>query len=183
LSAGQGVGSEWRLLAALVLATAACAAPLPPELREAERLRAVLERSLAQAAPERGVAVLLAFGPGVDLDLYVTDPLEETVYFANTPSASGGRLEADLHCGTEAPGDRVEVVRFREPPAGRYRVGVDHPKSCGAGGSTGYALAVVRNGDAELHTGVIRPLEFRLAVLDFRIPADAPGSERSGSAP
>jgi hypothetical protein len=172
-------GLQGRLLTAVALA-AACASHLPPEVREAERLRRVLERSLAEAPPGGGVSVLLAFGPGVDLDLYVTDPLDETVYFANTPSASGGRLEADLHCGTEAPGDRIEVVRFRRPQTGGYRVGIDHPESCGGRRPAGYALAITRDGQVELHTGVARPLEFQLAVLDFQVVAEggAPGSRR-----
>jgi hypothetical protein len=149
-----------------------CAAPLPAEVREAERLRQVLERALAQAPPGEGLRVLLAFGPEVDLDLYVTDPLRETVYFANSPGASGGRLEADLHCRSPVAGDRVEEVGFAEPPPGRYRVGVDYPASCGPRAPAGYALAVVRGGDVEIHVGTLRPLEFRLAALDFELPGE-----------
>jgi hypothetical protein len=151
---------------------AACASP-PPEVREAERLADGLRRLLAEIPAEEGLRVLLAFGAEVDLDLYVTDPLEETVYFANSPSASGGRLAEDLRCDSLPAGDRVEVVRFAAPLPGRYRVGVDHPKGCGARRPAGFALAVVRGARVEVHTGSLRPFEFRLAALDFELPGGA----------
>src|SRR6058998_2910370 len=44
------------------------------------------------AAPPQGIRVVLLWAAPVDLDLYVTDPGLETVYFANTPSGSGGKL-------------------------------------------------------------------------------------------
>jgi hypothetical protein len=166
-------GARGRALLAACLLTS-CAGS-PPELREAERLAAVLSRAVAEAPVESGLRVLLAFGSGADLDLYVTDPLEETVYFANSPSASGGRLDADLRCDSPGGGDRIEVVRFAAPIAGRYRVGLDHPEGCGAARPAGFALAVVREGAVEIHSGSLRPLEFRLAALDFEVQGSAPG--------
>ena len=122
------------------------------------------------------------FGAGADLDLYVTDPAQETVYFANTPSrAGGGRLEADLLCETGARDPHVETVVFENAPAGRYRVGVDHAASCqGAGGAAEAFLVVVEFGGvrsgglrrdvrAEVPRGRFLP-----QVLEF----DLPGAER-----
>jgi hypothetical protein len=153
---------------------------VPPEVREAERLSAVLEKAVAELPAEPGLRVLLAFGPAADLDLYVTDPLEETVYFANSPSASGGRLEADLRCDSPGQGDRIEVVRFADPRAGRYRVGVDHPKGCGSRRPAGFALAVVRAGAVEIRGGSLRPQEFRLAALDFEVDGAAGAAGEPG---
>jgi uncharacterized protein YfaP (DUF2135 family) len=135
----------------------------------------MLEAALASAPQDPGLRVLLAFGRGADLDLYVTDPFHETVYFANSPSAAGGRLLADLHCGSEPAADRIEEVRFAEPPPGAYRVGIDYPKSCGAARPAVFALAVVRGAERSLRSGVLQPLEFRLAELDFEVPGAAPG--------
>jgi len=85
----------------------------------------------AASAPKAGaLEVTLSFGDAADLDLYVSDPLQETVYFANTPTRSGGSLEADRLC--KSPGPRVEIVRFERPLPGRYRVGVDYPERCRA---------------------------------------------------
>jgi hypothetical protein len=105
--------------------------PPAPAWTEALSARAAaLEAKLAAAppAPAGELVVRLAFEPGADLDLYVSDPLEETVYYANTPARSGGALEADRRC--REPGDGVETVRFAAPRAGRYRVGVDFQHRC-----------------------------------------------------
>ena len=91
-----------------------------------------LEQGLGEIPPPEDPAalrILLSFGEEADLDLYITDPLQETVYFANSPSGSGGRLFEDLRCGAPAP--RVEAVHFSNPLSGRYRIGVDFPESCG----------------------------------------------------
>jgi hypothetical protein len=159
--------------AALLAAVAGCASPaLAPEVAEAERLRAWLEQSLA-ARPSSSpgpLRVTLAFAADVDLDLYVTDPSQETVYFANTPSRSGGRLEADLQCGDPAAGERAERVRFAAPPPGRYRISVDHPRSCAGPRVAGYAIAVEHGGRITFETGSVRPREFRLIGLEFELP-------------
>lgn len=164
---------SWTSRSLLAFALGLSCAGAPPAEREAERLRDVLEAALEGEPADPTLRVLLAFGPGADLDLYVTDPLQETVYFANSPSAAGGRLEADLHCGSEPPGDRIERVRFAEPPSGTYRVGIDYPRSCGRARAAAFALAVVRGEDVAIHTGVLEPLEFRLAALDFELPEAA----------
>jgi hypothetical protein len=124
------------------------------------------------AAPEASVPagelrVRLVFGGEADLDLYVTDPALETIYFGNTPSsASGGALEADLRC--DAPAPRVETVRFTRPPAGRYRVGVDHPERCGPGrGPVPFRVIVEGSGVRHERLDEIAPGRFLPAVIDF----------------
>ena len=109
----------------------------------------------------------LAFGADADLDLYVTDPRQETVYFANSPSRSGGALSQDLRCGS--PGPRIEVVRFSEPETGSYRVGVDYPEHCrGTGEPAAYALVVECNGQTQERAGVIELLHFEPVVIESR---------------
>jgi len=79
--------------------------------------------------PEPGkLHVRLVFGEEADLDLYVTDPRQETVYFGNSPSLAGGALHEDLRC--DAPAPRVERVQFPAPAPGRYRVGVAFSARC-----------------------------------------------------
>jgi hypothetical protein len=166
-AAARGAAALW---------LAACASPAPaPEQAEAARLRAWLEARLAEAPrPEpQALRLHLAFAADVDLDLYVTDPLQETVYFANSPSRAGGRLEADLRCEPGGGGDRAERVRFADPPAGRYRVSVDHPRSCGRARAAGFALAVEHGGRVAFHTGSVRPAEFRLVALELDVPGPA----------
>ena len=73
----------------------------------------------------------LAFGADADLDLYVTDPLLETVYFANQSSRSGGQFLEDVRCDEEQI--KVEEIRFDAPMPGRYRIGIDYPNACAEG--------------------------------------------------
>ena len=79
-------------------------------------------------APPDALVVRLIFGEGADLDLYVTGPSQETVYYANAEARDGGRLDGDERC--DAPAPRVETVLYAEAEAGSYRVGIDFPESC-----------------------------------------------------
>ncbi len=168
-------GSAALLAAALAIVCLACRSTPPTRetlLAELAGEVAVLERALAQQAePAQGtLRVSLAFGPEADLDLFVTGPHRESVYFANTPSAIGGTLEADLRCGTEAP--RLESVQFPVAPPGVYRVGVDFPEPCSEGvEAVPFAVSVARGGHAAQATtrGIIRPGEFLTIVLETEI--------------
>lgn len=137
--------------------------------------RRALDRAIAGDLTPLGpgeVRVRLAFAADADLDLYVTDPLQETVYFANTPTASGGRLAADLRC--DAPAPRVETIRFPHGPPGRYRVGVDFPEPCGEGVERAGFLVVVETGRSRREaTGSLQALEFRPIVMEFDARPDA----------
>jgi hypothetical protein len=122
-----------RLLALLgAVSLSACAGSGGPSQAEREASAAEANALAAQLAavpvapPGPGeIRVRLVFGEAADLDLYVTDPLQETVYFANSPSRSGGRLERDVRCGEPLP--RIETIEFAATAPGRYRVGVDFP--------------------------------------------------------
>ena len=129
------------------------------------------------AAPVRAppspddLRVELVFGEGADLDLYLTDPSQETVYYANSPSqVNGGRLEADLRCEAAAP--RVETVVFPSAPPGRYRVGVDRAETC-SGGSAVEPFAVTveaPGGERRELRGEIARGRFLARVLEFTLP-------------
>jgi hypothetical protein len=160
--------SASRMLAGLWGCTlVACATPGDPAA-DAERLATELRE---RTPPTEGGAlrVELAFDPAFDLDLYVTDPLEEAVYFANERSASGGRLEADRHCGGQlGPGVQIETVVFPDPAPGRYRVGVDHPRVCGGDARpAAFAVRVEGEGRVAEITGIAQPLLFEAIVLEF----------------
>lgn len=159
----------------------ACATPGSPsdDARRAE-LSAALDE--AAAPPDPGVLeVRLAFASDVDLDLYVSDPRRETVYYANTPSLSGGELVRDRRCDDVAPGAfAVERVRFVRPLPGRYRVGVDFPEACGDARAAAFGVRV-NWGDARhelrdrasLRTFDSRVLEFELGPDGALVPVPA----------
>ena len=100
------------------LAWACASAPAP-----------LLDPALDAPGDATTLQVSLVFGPDADLDLYVTGPSEETVYYANTPARDRGHLDADRRC--DAPPPRVETITFPAAVAGRYRVGIDYPEDCG----------------------------------------------------
>jgi hypothetical protein len=146
---------------AAALALAACATPAP-----APRLSP--EAALAVSEPDVGALVVrLGFGAEADLDLYVSDPHAETVYFANSPTASGGELLADRRC--EHPAPRIETVRFREALPGRYRVGVDYPEACGDAGPVRFAVEVIQGSRRELFRGTAEPGVFQVVVIEFDV--------------
>jgi hypothetical protein len=116
--------------------------------------------------------VTLVFGAGADLDLYVTDPSQRTVYFAMSDTgAGGGRLEHDLRC--EDPAPRRERVVFRAAAAGRYYVGVDRPEECDDGGDElERFLLIVEHGEQRRETrGEIAPRRFLPRVLELDLTA------------
>lgn len=148
------------MAAGLALVVTACARPAPP-------LPSALE------APLPGVTVTLRWTAPVDLDLYVTDPVLETVYFANSRTASGGVLERDARCAGRQPGEQVERARWTDPPPGRYRVGVDFPEACGAPTREApWALTVEVDGRRQELTGHARLVEREPLVLEFTVPQE-----------
>jgi uncharacterized protein YfaP (DUF2135 family) len=137
-----------------------------------------LQAALAEAAPadlSGGLLVRLAFDDVADLDLFVTDPLQESVYFANSPTRSGGRLVEDRRCNDASP--RIETVHFPKPIAGRYRVGVDFPVRCEETSATGdakkeglYVVRVEEGGRVLERRGMLTPGLFEVIVIEFDVP-------------
>ncbi len=139
-----------------------------------------LSPSTFGARPAGALEVELRFDGAADLDLHVTDPLLETVYFGNSPSTRGDRLDRDVRCERASEGDeRRETVRFEEPLEGVYRVGIDYVKACRRLGKTAdYVVRVVGPGIELEHGGRIEPGHFDHKALEF----DWPARERANGA-
>jgi hypothetical protein len=165
-----------RLAAAMLMAGALLACSGPDGRAQAEQ-SALAEQAaeLAARLGERvaqgpGIVVQLAFGEEADLDLYVTDPLLDTVYFARHESRTGGRIAADVRCGTG--GSRIEEVRFDAPWPGRYRVGVDHPERCDGASPpapAAYAVSAYVDGKTYRAAGSVAVEQFQMVVLEFEL--------------
>jgi hypothetical protein len=164
-------------IAALLATTLACASgpPAPPPAppapewddtssRAADALEAVLASGPPAAQGE--LRVRLAFPAAADLDLYVSDPLDETVYYANTPVRSGGALDADQRCEHAAP--RVETILFTAPLRGRYRVGVDFQHRCGSDdGPVPWVIEIEKQGERRRLRGLAEWNIFKSRVDEF----------------
>ena len=117
------------------------------------------------------VRVQLVFGEAADLDLFVTDPDHEEVYFGNSPTRLGGRLDADRLCGDPAP--RIETVRFSPAPPGRYRVSVDFPKRCHPGTETVTYRVVVDVGEERQEVEQVLSFgDTEQVVIEFDVSGD-----------
>lgn len=136
-----------------------------------------LEATLRPREEDAGGAlrVQLAFPGEADLDLYVTGPLLETVYYANTPTRTGGSLTQDRRCTHPPP--RLETVSFARPPAGRYRIGVDYARRCEEDAEVvAFVVAVDSAGGRELRRGLAVPAVFEPIVLEVDVASASPPS-------
>ena len=76
---------------------------------------------------EGELRVSLSWSNYDDLDLHVTDPNREEVWFANKRIQSGGVLDVDMNAGSGTTRTPVENVTWQSsPPAGRYQVTIDN---------------------------------------------------------
>lgn len=162
------------LVVGLSLLTLGCSDP-PGEEIEAEK--AALEKkakalssafTVNEGSSGDGLTIKLAFEENADLDLYVTGPMLETVYFANHTSKSGGEITEDVRCDSE--GKRIEEVRFAHPIPGRYRVGVDFPEGCEEGLTRApFAVSVTHDGEEQQVFGTVTLQQFEVVVLEFEL--------------
>ena len=122
--------------------------------------------------PGGGVQVSLTWSAPVDLDLYVTDPSLETVYFANPRSQTGGLLEQDVTCQTVFSSvPRLERARWDHPPAGHYRVGVDFIDACKSEiEEAEFRIVIAVDGRLRETTGRLAKQRFEPVVLEFDVP-------------
>ena len=151
---------------------AACDSSDSAEEAEQTKLEeaSVLRDQLAGSEESGQLTVQLAFDSDVDLDLYVTGPLLETVYYANRESKSGGEISDDVRCDTETDGARIETVIYQAPMKGRYRVGVDFPHRCsGDTGPAAFAVLVESPGEDLEKKGTVIFERFEVAVLEFEL--------------
>lgn len=134
---------------------------------EANDLARALSAGGSEAAAD-ALRVRLGFGDRADLDLYVTDPTQETAYFANSPTRLGARLERDVRC--ESPAPRIETLTLADPLPGRYRVGVDYPQPCGDDrGPVAFVVYFDANGRRATRRGSIAPGQFLAIALEVDV--------------
>ncbi len=162
------MGSHTRAAVLLVSTLAACAPRQP----------APIEPPPAPVSSPDGLHVWLTWAAPVDLDLYLTDPTWESLYFSNNPTRSGARLERDARCpATPASAPALEHARIAEPAAGPYRVGVDFIDACGTAlEAVPFRVAVDLNGARREATGVVKREQFQVVVLEFELQRDARGA-------
>jgi hypothetical protein len=141
--------------------------------------------SVVGQGPAGPVRVSLLWSEAVDLDLYVTDPAHETLYFANNPSGSGGRLERDVACKDARLAGKAAVLSeaagWTARLPGHYRVGVDFPEVCDSKlSAVSFRVLAEVDGKRIERTGTLQAVVFEPVVLEFDL-SPVPG-EQSTSA-
>ena len=91
----------------------------------------------------------LTWNNGTDLDLWVTDPRGEKIYYGNMESSSGGRLNQD-----HRQGYGPEIIHWNYPPRGTYNVSVDYYTSNGYGPSN-YTLQTIMGTSIDTQNGMV----------------------------
>ncbi len=125
------------------------------------------------------IQITLAWGSGADLDLYVTDPAGETIFYNHTESASGGVLDHDArgNCRTDQSDNMVENVFWQQenPTSGTYTVEVHFWKGsngCSAGAGPTDAILSIAVGGEVIGAYNVPALEAnqRVTVATFTVP-------------
>ncbi len=100
------------------------------------------------------VEVTLTWDTDADLDLHVADPNGDEVYYNSEEVASGGTLDLDSACGSQAF-IRNEHIGWSQgtPPPGLYEVRVSHWGSKCDTDETNYVVRIYNHGHVTTFTG------------------------------
>jgi hypothetical protein len=95
------------------------------------------------------IAVTLTWQGASDVDLHVIDPHENEVYYANTETEEGGRLDLDSNAGCAIDNINQETISWPQgtAPDGTYLVSVHYYDDCGQE-TAPYTVTVRKKGAA-----------------------------------
>jgi hypothetical protein len=122
------------------------------------------------------IQITLAWNTGADLDLYVTDPVGETLSYSATTNNSGGHLDHDARgmCNQGQANNTIENVYWNQPnpPNGVYSVRVHYwaGASCStSAGTTNMTLSIAVGGRIlGAYSYAINP-DQRIEIAQFQI--------------
>jgi hypothetical protein len=118
--------------------------------------------------------ITLSWNTGADIDLYVTDPGGDTLYYnqEHRNTSSGGCMDHDGRgdCRSEQSDPRIENVFWKAaPPRGEYKVELNYFGPCGDNEQTDTTVAVsVRGRLVGEYRYTLKPEE-RFTVLTLRM--------------
>jgi len=120
-----------------------------------------LPRVVPPPAPILGtgdVQATLTWDSANDLDLWVTDPAGETIYWDHLTSASDGRLDVDANANCrEATTSPVENIFWPtgDAPSGSYTVFVYYYKQCETNAPTSFHVRLLVDGQVSEYDGTV----------------------------
>jgi len=107
----------------------------------------------------------LTWDQQADLDLHVSDPFSESLYYVQQQNATGGVFRQDAGCGGSSQTERAVYPRGTAA-SGTYSVFVHYFRSCNGTGEVRWTLNIVSDGKTQRISGTIRPSEY-LHITDF----------------
>ena len=119
------------------------------------------------------IQVTLSWATADDLDLAVTDPSGQTVFFANAQVPSGGQLDLDSNAGCEGT-TQTPIENIFWPPSeasqGDYNIEVTLFTRCTAGaGPIPFEIRLLVQGNVQTLTGSLSE-QTPIATFPFSLP-------------
>ena len=126
-----------------------------------------LEQAIAVLQAQGGaLQINLVWDNDSDLDLHVTDPNNEKIYYDNPFSASGGQLDID-----DTDGYGPENIYWTLAPHGYYTIDVKHYATNLDGTSPRFVVRVMKDGvEKHVHRSNPIPVGETFPVLGFSYP-------------
>lgn len=112
------------------------------------------------------IQIELTWDGNADLDLHVTDPYGETIYYFHPSSRSSGRFENDRECYNN--NGQPERITYDDgsAAAGNYQISVHYFRPCGEARDVHWNLSVNADNHSSSYSGTIKPGEY-LRAADF----------------
>ncbi len=103
--------------------------------------------------------VSLTWDTSADMDLYVTEPGGETIFWGYTEAESGGTLDLDGNAACEVADERNENIYWPAGTAasGEYLVEVVQFDPCNTADRTNWRVTVLANGQPTVYSGSVNP--------------------------
>ncbi len=117
------------------------------------------------------VQVTLTWQTYDDIDLYVTDPNGEEIYYLNDISSSGGKLDRDNKCDNMIIG-RPENIFWSSgaAPSGTYTVQVKYYSACETEKYVNWTVRTIVMGNVQTYTGTLTEVDQAQDVTSFTVP-------------
>lgn len=114
---------------------------------------------LGPAAANGNLSVTLSWNGSADLDLHLTDPFGETIYYFHPTSASGGALQQDRECASQ---DQTEMITYPSGQAvsGTYSISIHYFRACKEPRDVSWKVTVNSDKGTQNYSGVIHPGDY-----------------------
>lgn len=134
-----------------------------PDLRVLNGTATIRAVSVGESASNGQLEITLNWDDHADLDLHVTDPFGETIYYFHPSSISGGSLKEDVECTTVAGTEKI-TYPGGSAASGTYVLSVHYFRSCNSGKPVHWRITANADGRSQSLEGTVSPGEYHRAA-------------------